>query len=210
MAGTSKCRAPQEKCKVALVSGLCLFGFACEAARPGSWLFGFLNEENAGTEIKGAFRAIECVFFKGIARIGSKLIQQVPLCGHLFYSFGMIHIFLPVPTREFATVYPQYGNATIRYRRRGACGCRVLHVLDLEFLLGAMEKHPQILPIDAELTADLVTIFLIEKDCFQNGAVSFRKAQENRANFFLDLPRGNDVEDVSTHCSRLRRACFIE
>jgi hypothetical protein len=61
----------------------------------------------------------------------------------------------------------------------GHAVAHVLHVFDLEFLLGAMEKHPQILPIDAELPADLVTILLIEKDCFQYGAVSFRKAQEN-------------------------------
>jgi len=86
----------------------------------------------------------------------------------------------------------------------------VLHVLDLEFLFGAMEQDPQILPVDAELPADLVSIAFIEKNCFQQGAVSFRKAQENRANFFLDLPGRNDVDDVRTRRSGLWRAFFIE
>jgi len=92
----------------------------------------------------------------------------------------------------------------------GHAVAHVLRILNLKFLLGAMEQDSQILPVDAELPADLISIAFIEENCFQQGAVSFRKAKENGANFFLELPGENDVDDVSTRCSGLRRACFIE
>ncbi len=50
----------------------------------------------------------------------------------------------------------------------------VFHIFDLEFLLGAMQKNPQVFPFYAELLANLITITLVEKDRLQQRTVPLR------------------------------------
>ena len=85
-----------------------------------------------------------------------------------------------------------------------------LDILVFEFLLGPVEQHAQILPVYAELPADLIAIALIEKHCLQQQPVARGKFEQNLPDLVLDLPGSRDVQGIWARSRRFGPALLIE
>ncbi len=84
------------------------------------------------------------------------------------------------------------------------------HVLNLEFLLGAMKQHTQVFALDAKLPANFIAIALVEKYRLQQRAVPLRQLQQDLPNFLFDLPRRDDIQRIRSRRNRFGRTFCVK
>jgi xanthine/CO dehydrogenase XdhC/CoxF family maturation factor len=61
-----------------------------------------------------------------------------------------------------------------------------------------MEEDAEVVAVDAEVAADLVSVALVEEDGLEQGAVSGCDVEEDGANLVLDLVCDGEVEGASS------------
>ena len=73
---------------------------------------------------------------------------------------------------------------------------RLLQVVRLERLFGAMKENSEVLTAHTKLAAHFVFVAFLKEQSFDQAAIFFRELVENLPNGLLRLPRGDGVDDT--------------
>src|SRR6201996_5119815 len=85
-----------------------------------------------------------------------------------------------------------------------------LHERAVELVFCTMQHDAQILSRDAEFTADLVTIALVEKNSFQERTIARRHVQQDLAHFLRELLRCRCIKSASSFSSGLGCSFLVQ